>query len=107
MTFTCALALLAASTSQPAVASQPTLEKLVVLPVELAEGVSQSTGELLNEVFLTELSQRLPPGLPVLSSSDVQAMLGNEMERQRMGCSDTTCLVEIGGDGERRQVQPG
>jgi len=72
------------------------INHIVVLPFTVAKGVDEKSGELLNEVFLVELSSKVPKPIKVVGASDVQALLGLEQQKQLIDCDDTACLVEIG-----------
>lgn len=72
------------------------VEHIVVLPFMVANGVDSKVGVLLDEVVLSELAQVVPKDIKVIGSSDVNAMLGLEQQKQLLSCDDTSCLVEIG-----------
>jgi len=76
-------------------ATQPAFH-VVVLPFSVAKGVDDKSGRLLDEVLLTELSNAAPKNVKVVGSSDVQAVLGFEQQKQLASCDQTACLVEIG-----------
>jgi hypothetical protein len=74
-------------------AGRPT--KIVVLPLAPLGGVAPDTAQLLGDALAGELRKRA--GVSVLTPSDVAALLGVEKTRQMLGCSDSGCMVEIGG----------
>jgi len=68
--------------------------KMAVVKLAARTGVAQGTADLFTDALVGELRRR---GLQVLADSDIAAMLGVERNRQMLGCSDATCLAEIGG----------
>lgn len=94
-TFCLVLVLLAAC---PAVAGETikTKPKIAVLALKAATGIDEATVRLLDEFLLTEVQEA--GGFEVLGSSDIASMMSLEEQRvQLTGCSDDSCLVEIGG----------
>ena len=93
------LALLSAA---PAPAEKP---KLIVLDLDAA-GVDPRVGSALSEAVTAEAAAR---GIfQVISSKDVQTLLGVERQKQMMGCSEgTSCLAELGGALGARFVMSG
>ncbi|HVE82511.1 MAG TPA: hypothetical protein VND93_06675, partial [Myxococcales bacterium] len=69
--------------------------KLVVLRLEPRGGLEPQTVELFTDALVGEL--RRNPSVSVMTGADVAAVVGNERERQLLGCTDTTCLAELGG----------
>lgn len=69
--------------------------KLVVLQLEPRGGVEPQTVALFTDALVGEL--RRGPGLTVMTAADVAAVLGHERQRQLLGCSDASCLAELGG----------
>jgi hypothetical protein len=86
-----ALCGLATATSAAAQAK----EKLLVAKLAVEQGVSESTGRLLGELLSTELGKS--GRFEVVAEADIQAMLKLENDRQLLGCSDVTCIAEMGG----------
>jgi len=76
--------------------AQSTAEKIIVMPISASAGVPAAKAKLLDEVYLTALSQVIPKQATLLGASDIQAILFKMQERQRLGCSDEACLAEIG-----------
>ncbi|MBI5507370.1 MAG: hypothetical protein HY903_01330 [Deltaproteobacteria bacterium] len=68
---------------------------LVVLDLVAEQGVSSGTVRLLNELLLTEFNRT--GKYEVLGGSDVVTMINTAAERQKLGCTDTACLTELGG----------
>lgn len=68
--------------------------KLAVLDFSVS-GVDPVLARNLSEVLLTECAAI--GTYQVVGSSDIQALLGFEQERQLLGCGNDSCLAEIGG----------
>lgn len=68
--------------------------KVAVVRLAARTGVVQGTADLFTDALVGELRRH---GLQVLADSDIAAVLGVERNRQMLGCSDATCLAEIGG----------
>ena len=69
--------------------------KLAVIKLTAKAGVEQGVVDLFSDALVVELRKR--PGLSVMSDSDIVAILGLERQRQVLGCTDSSCLAEIGG----------
>ena len=83
--------------SPPAAASPsaPTSSlKVAFLGMQAGVGVGVGVAELVESAFLASIQER--PSVKVVSTKDIQAMLTYERQRQLVGCSDSTCLSEIG-----------
>lgn len=98
---TCALlAVLAAAVPEPAAAaptaSAPAITQVVVLAFAVDKSIDPKAGALLDEVFLSELEGLKPAAVKLVGSSDVTAVIGLEQQKQLAGCSDASCLIEIG-----------
>lgn len=72
------------------------IKRIVVFPFRVTSGIDPSKGRLVDDMFLTELARVTPKGMIVLSSTDIETMLGQIAQKQMVGCDDTACLVEIG-----------
>lgn len=73
----------------------PAKPRLVVLQLEPAGGVDPKVASVLTESVTAEVAAT---GLfDVLSSKEIQTILGAERQRQMMGCAEgqSTCLAEI------------
>lgn len=68
----------------------------MVLPFTVGEGISEKRASVLNEVFLTEISNVAPTAVKVVGASDVASLLDHAEKQQLLDCDDTSCLVEIG-----------
>ncbi len=80
--------------------------KLAVTELQAAGGLDPSVASALTESITAEISAR---GLfDVLSSRDIQALMGHERQRQLMGCADeSNCLAELAGAMGARFVMNG
>ncbi|MCK5690952.1 hypothetical protein KAI87_16845 [Myxococcota bacterium] len=77
------------------VAAKVAKPRLVVMDLVSEQGLKDGTVRLLNELLLNEFSKT--DRYHVIGGSDIKAMLAHESERAMMGCSDVSCLVELGG----------
>ncbi len=75
-----------------AAAGEPT--KVAVLELK-ATGIDEAIAKNLTELFTSEAGQ--VPGFKVIGHTEVQDMVGFEIQKQTMGCSDASCFAEIGG----------
>jgi hypothetical protein len=69
--------------------------KIAVVTLQGRGGIPADTAQLFTEALVAEL--RRQPGATVLSDSDIAAAIGLERQKQLLGCSETSCLTEIGG----------
>ena len=69
--------------------------KVAVFPFSAKKGVPKETAEVLSDVFLGEA--RKVKGYDIVSIREVKELIGLEMQRQMMGCTETGCAVEIAG----------
>ena len=60
-----------------------------------AQHVDPKTASIISDELLVLLSKM--PGSNVMGSREVDAMLGYEQKKQMSGCTDTSCMVAIGG----------
>jgi len=71
-------------------------ETRVVVPTFSAtRQVEAGTAEVLTELLLEALLTR--HGLRALGPSDLNEMLSHEQQKQLIGCSDDSCMAQIGG----------
>lgn len=78
-----------------AAASTPArMKKIAVLEVKTTGNVDPKSVSSLSSLIASE-AVRYP--VKVFAGSDLQALLGFERQKQIMGCTDTSCLAEIGG----------
>jgi len=79
--------------ASPALAREKT--KVAVLGLKAAKGLDEDTVKLLDELLLTEIQES--GRFEVLGSSDITSMMSLEEERVKLtGCTDDSCLVEVG-----------
>ncbi|HEY8212401.1 MAG TPA: hypothetical protein VIG99_33185 [Myxococcaceae bacterium] len=104
MLSTLALLALAASGADPAPKAEK--PKLIVLDLAPGGGVDPSVAAALTEAVTQEVADR--GFFRVLSSKEVQTMMGFERQKQMVGCSDeSNCLTELGGALGTRFVMGG
>ncbi|MBI5527874.1 MAG: hypothetical protein HY897_16210 [Deltaproteobacteria bacterium] len=60
-----------------------------------AQGVDARVAGIVSDTMLTELGKL--PDSKVIGSKDIDAMLGYEQKKQLTGCTDTSCVVAVGG----------
>jgi len=89
-----AVTLLAALTVQRAEA-QEEKRKIAVLALKLETDLDEGIGNTLNEIMLNEFQE--VGDFQVLSSSDILAVLNLELKRMKLGCTEDSCLAELGG----------
>ena len=75
-------------------AAAPT-QRVPVLPLSAGDGVTENTAQALTQALASELRQR--PGLEVLTSSELGAVLGMARQRELLGCEAASCRAEVGG----------
>jgi hypothetical protein len=81
-----ALALVAAAPSS----------KIAVLDLE-SQGVPQTLVGTLSLLVPSEVRQA-NPGVPVITTSEIRALIGFERQKQLVGCKDdSSCIAELGG----------
>ncbi len=68
--------------------------KIAVLELRAADE-QKATAQALAGLVASELARH--EDLQVTSAADVQAMIGFEKQRELLGCTDQSCLAEIGG----------
>jgi hypothetical protein len=82
------------SASDPKVA---VVEQSVIAVTTLRRdsGIEPGAGATLDELVLQSLARY--PNVRVLGQSDIAALLSQEARNQLLGCTDESCLAEIGG----------
>lgn len=70
--------------------------KVAVLDVRAAGSIDPKTFEGLAALIASELGERRPD-VTVVGSGEIRALIGFEREKQLVGCSDGSCLAEVGG----------
>jgi hypothetical protein len=88
------LLLLALLASFPAAASTAR-HRVAVLDVRAIGDVEARQVEGLSSLIASEVSGRSND--QVVSGADIRAMIGFERQKELLGCSETSCLAEIGG----------
>ena len=68
---------------------------IAALNLRAVAGMSADVADLLSEAVLSRLKQSGRFG-SVLGSSDMQAMLDLEQQKQALGCDQESCLAELG-----------
>jgi hypothetical protein len=78
-------------------ASVPREKPLSIAVIALAAktGIEPKTAELYTDALVGEL--RRHPRVRVVSPSEIAAAIGLERQKQLLGCTETSCLAEIGG----------
>ncbi len=92
MTMACICLTLCVATTGTSSKSRQT--KVAVLEFETGGGVEKNTGRVFSELVANEVRER---GYKVISSQDIEKMVGLEEDRQSLGCTSSGCLAEIGG----------
>lgn len=87
-----ALVVVAMSLCGPVLAEEV---KVVVPAFSATQQVEAGTAEVLTELLLEALLSR--HGLRALGPSDLTEMLSHEQQKQLIGCSDDSCMAQIGG----------
>ncbi len=85
----------AAAAAAPAVPSAAKRRKIAVLPLRPGPGTDQKLADLVAELLSNALARR--PNLSIVSSKDIEAAVGFDRQRSLLGCSDSSCLTDIGG----------
>ncbi|HVE83297.1 MAG TPA: hypothetical protein VND93_10640 [Myxococcales bacterium] len=100
------LAVAAGAAPAPAPTSKTERPKLIVLDLAPGGGVDPSIATAMTEAVTQEVADR--GFFQVLSSKEVQTLIGFERQKQIAGCSDeTNCLTELGGALGARFVMGG
>lgn len=87
-------AVLAAEASASAVPVKTEKPKLAALEIVPGAGVDASVAQPLTEAMVNEVSAR--GFFQVISQNDIRTMLGQERQRQMLGCSEQgSCLTEL------------
>jgi hypothetical protein len=69
--------------------------KVAMMRLTPRPGVDEGLAAQLSDVLAGEM--RKAPGVSVLTDADIAAVLGLERQKQLLGCSDSSCLAELGG----------
>jgi TolB-like protein len=80
----------------PAKVGEKRRARIALLEVKALAGVSDSTATVLTELIATQIGQL--QRYDVISRADIQSMLGFQLQRKMLGCTDdAACVAEIGG----------
>jgi hypothetical protein len=74
--------------------SAPKPTKVAVSELEAGYGADPKLAHTLSSLLTGELRKR---PLAITSQEDIKSLLGLQRQKQLVGCSDTSCLSEIGG----------
>lgn len=86
--------LVAGAWPRPVRAEDPAARTIAVLDIQ-GTGVDPALLPTLSEILTVEVDML---GMyRVIGGRDIQAMLGFEQQKEVLGCTDATCLAEIGG----------
>jgi hypothetical protein len=69
--------------------------KVAIFKVAAKAGMAQGAADLFTDALVADLRKR--PGVSVITEADMVALLGLERQKQIIGCSEGSCLAEIGG----------
>jgi TolB-like protein len=75
-------------------AASPSVGAKVAVPGVRAQGLPEGTASVLTEVMVSEASRT--GGFQIFSQSDLESMLGFERQKTLLGCTEESCLSEIG-----------
>lgn len=78
----------------PQVARAARAPKVMVLDIPRDEAFKVTVVQAMNEFLSGAIRDQ---GFDVISSADITAALGVERQRQLLGCSEGSCMAEIGG----------
>jgi hypothetical protein len=73
---------------------KPEIKQIAFLQLE-ANGVDKSVANIVTDAILAQLKKI--PYSRVVGAKEVDTMLGYEQKKQMAGCSDTSCMIAIGG----------
>jgi len=69
--------------------------KVALVPFAAGEGVTEKTAAALTEVTAAEI--RRVPDIQLTTEQEISALLSFDRQRSMLGCSNDSCLAEIGG----------
>ena len=81
--------------SRARAADVPSGASIAVLEFAARSGIAQEVGDSLGELVANTV--RGLGDYKVLGKADLQALVGFEQVKDRLGCEETSCLAEIGG----------
>jgi len=86
--------MLASLTVAALLAATPQPTRILVIDIDVGQGVDVKDRAILTDAFAAALQDE---AYRLVTMRDVAALLASERERQILGCSDSSCLAEIGG----------
>jgi hypothetical protein len=86
--------MLAVLISQPTLAGSGGKKRIAILDVKTMGTFDPKAVQGLSMVVTSE-AERFP--LKVVAGADLSALMGFEQQKQLLGCSDSSCLAELGG----------
>lgn len=69
--------------------------RIAVFNIEAKVGIDQKVADVLSDILLAKV--RAMPGCVAIGMNDIEKMLTYEQEKQRAGCAEDSCMVEIAG----------
>ncbi|MGC4117264.1 MAG: hypothetical protein QM765_22430 [Myxococcales bacterium] len=90
----CVLAGFVLAASPALAAERPKLPRVAVLDIKATGAIDSKSVAALSAMIASEAA-RYP--LKTFAGSDLQSLMGFEKQKQLMGCSDGSCLAEVGG----------
>ena len=83
-----------AQDQKPAAPAKTKPVQIAFFQLEIA-GVEQKVSTIVSDAILAELSK--VPDTKVIGSREIDALLSFEQKKQMTGCTDTACMVALGG----------
>jgi hypothetical protein len=77
-----------------ALAEAPRRPKVILLDFPSVKAFDDATNKVLDDFYASDLRQQ---GFAVITNGDVIAALGIERQKELLGCTETSCLAELGG----------
>ncbi|HSI04741.1 MAG TPA: hypothetical protein VLC93_09705 [Myxococcota bacterium] len=68
---------------------------ILVMPLKPVRGVDKATCQLLSNYMLSQMQN--VKKLRTVGSSDMDAVLAADKQKQALGCNDVSCMAEMGG----------
>ena len=76
--------------------SKPRVPRIAVLDVRRHGGVSEDIAQGVTSLVVLDVRKQAI-GAAIVGADEIRAMIGLEHEKSLLGCSDSSCLAEIGG----------
>lgn len=77
-------------------------QRVLVLPLERTESVSDETARAVSDLLVAQIARR--KRYEVLSADDIKRLAALGADKQAAGCDDTSCLAELAGAMSADQV---